>query len=140
MIVTEIVKNLSLGWIAVAFCTAILIVNIQMCYWIQLCVLLTIINVVGFLSRFGIFFDQMACLGLQMAIGLSVDYAVHLGYSFLKFTGTRHERAVKAVVNTGPPVFCGALSTLLIVGTLGLLDAYVCQLFIKVCILCGHGD
>jgi Niemann-Pick C1 protein len=117
----------------VAFCTAILIVNIQMCYWIQLCVLITMIDVIGFMSRLNMAFDQITCLGLQMAIGLSVDYAVHLGYSFLKCTGTRQERAIKAVVNIGPPVFYGGLSTLLMLGALALLDAYVTQVFIKVC-------
>jgi Niemann-Pick C1 protein len=116
----------------VAFCTAILIANIQMCYWIQLCVLFTMIEVIGFMSRLDMSFDQITCLGLQMAIGLSVDYAVHLGYSFLKSTGTRQERAVKAVVNIGPPVFYGALSTVLVFGAMGILDAYVTRVFIKV--------
>jgi Niemann-Pick C1 protein len=132
MIVSEIVQNLSLGWIAVAFCTAILVVNIQMCYWIQLCVLFTMIDVIGFMSRFGMAFDEMTCLGLQMAVGLSVDYAVHMGHTFLKIQGTRQERAVKSISNIGPPVFHGGVSTMLMFGAMATLDAYVTQAFIKV--------
>jgi Niemann-Pick C1 protein len=41
---SEILRNLSLGWLSVAVCTSILIANMQMCFWIQACVLLTMVS------------------------------------------------------------------------------------------------
>lgn len=40
----------------------------------------------------------MAVINLVLAVGLSVDYAAHVGHSFMLKTGTRDERMVKVCV------------------------------------------
>jgi Niemann-Pick C1 protein len=87
------------------------------------------------MSRLNLSFDYITCVALQMAVGLSVDYAVHVGYTFLTIqSGTKTERTINSIMDVGPTVFHGGVSTLLMFGALATIDAYVALAFIKVCV------
>nr|XP_022901687.1 protein patched homolog 1-like [Onthophagus taurus] len=129
----EIFRNMILALICVMICTAILIADLQTCCWIFICVLFTMINVAGFMQRWGLTLDVTSCVGLQLAIGLCVDYATHIGHTFLIINeGSRNERAVKTVSSIGAAVFSGGFSTLLGVSFLAISDAYAFQIFFKI--------
>lgn len=53
----EVLRNLELALICVMACTILLIANWQICFWIFLCVLLTMLNVCGFMQRWGLTID-----------------------------------------------------------------------------------
>uniref|UniRef100_A0A182SL45 SSD domain-containing protein n=1 Tax=Anopheles maculatus TaxID=74869 RepID=A0A182SL45_9DIPT len=72
---TEIYRNISLALIGVMFCSVVLIVNLQICFWIFICVLLTLVNVGGLMQVWGLTLDLVSCIALQLAVGLCVDYA-----------------------------------------------------------------
>jgi len=59
----EVLRNLILALICVMGTTAILIAEIQTCCWILLCVLLTLLNVCGFMYFWGLTIDLVSCIG-----------------------------------------------------------------------------
>ncbi|XP_045494460.1 protein patched homolog 3-like [Colias croceus] len=136
IIAVEVERNIELALICVMVCTIILITNLQMCLWIFICVLITIINVLGWMQRWGMTVDIVCCIGLELAIGLCVDYAAHVGHSFLTFTqGSRHDRAFKTVTSIGTAVLLGGGSTMLSLSLLSMSKAYTFQSFFKIFLL-----
>lgn len=41
---TEVLRNLILALVCVMFCTIIIIINVQICFWIFICVVLTLVS------------------------------------------------------------------------------------------------
>ncbi|XP_044257240.1 protein patched homolog 1-like isoform X1 [Tribolium madens] len=133
LIETEVVRNLQLALLCVMICTALLIADLQACFWIFICVLLTMVNVCGFMQRWGLTIDLVSCIGLELAIGLCVDYATHIGHTFLTIKeGTRRERSLKTVTSIGSAVVYGGISTLIGVFMLSQSEAYTFQSFFKI--------
>lgn len=133
LIDVEVTRNLELALICVMACTILLIADWQICFWIFICVLVTMINVCGFMQRWGLTIDLVSCIGLELAIGLCVDYATHIGHTFLTTSeGTRQERALKTVSSIGSAVLFGGLSTLIGVFMMSQSDAYTFQSFFKI--------
>ncbi|CAH0729250.1 unnamed protein product, partial [Brenthis ino] len=136
IIAVEVERNIELALFCVMICTVILITNLQMCLWIFICVLLTIVNVLGWMQRWGMTVDIVCCIGLELAIGLCVDYAAHVGHTFLTITqGSRHERAYQTVTSIGSAVLLGGGSTLLSLSLLSMSKAYTFQSFFKIFLL-----
>lgn len=71
----EIYRNIGLALLGVMGCTMLVIVNVQVCFWIFVTVLLTLINVGGCMQRVGQTLDIVSCIALQLSVGLCVDYA-----------------------------------------------------------------
>lgn len=136
IIAVEVERNIELALLCVMVCTVILITNLQMCLWIFICVLLTILNVLGWMQRWGMTVDIVSCIGLELAIGLCVDYAAHVGHTFLTtYEGTRTERALKTMTSIGAAVFLGGGSTLLALSLLSISKVYTFKSFFKIFLL-----
>lgn len=115
------------------FCTMVLIANLQICFWIFICVLLTMVNVCGWIQIWGLTIDLVSCIALTLGIGLCVDYAAHIGYMFVTVNGnTRQDRVLTTVTSIGLAVLHGGLSTLLALCMLSQSEAYTFQAFFKV--------
>ncbi|XP_063619440.1 protein patched homolog 1-like [Cydia splendana] len=136
IIAVEVERNVELALLCVMVCTAVLITNLQMCFWIFMCVLLTIVNVLGFMQRWGMTVDIVCCIGLELAIGLCVDYAAHVGHTFLTIPdGSRSDRAFKTITAIGGAVLLGGGATLLSLSLLSMSQAYTFQTFAKIFLL-----
>ncbi|XP_050562223.1 protein patched homolog 1-like [Spodoptera frugiperda] len=136
IIAVEVERNIELALLCVMLCTVILITNLQMCLWIFVCVLLTILNVLGCMQRWGMTVDIVCCIGLELATGLCVDYAAHVGHTFLTLTeGSSSERAFKTVTSIGSAVMLGGGSTFLSLSLLSMSKAYTFQSFFKIFLL-----
>ena len=48
-----------------------------------LAILLTLTDIIGFLHFWGITIDIISCINIVLAIGLCVDYSVHICHAFL---------------------------------------------------------
>lgn len=59
----EVVRNLILALICVMGMTSFLIAEPQTCIWILLCVLLTLLDVCGFMYYWGLTIDIVSCIG-----------------------------------------------------------------------------
>lgn len=68
----EIYRNIILALIGVFVCTAIMIVNVQVCLFIFLCVLLSLISVMGCMQIWGLTLDIVTSIGLQLSVGLCI--------------------------------------------------------------------
>jgi hypothetical protein len=85
----------------------------------------------------GLQLDFITCIALQMAVGLCVDYAAHVGHTFLTIDDpNKNDRTLKTVLDIGPAVVYGGTSTLLMFAALGTVDAYGCLAFFKVYFYC----
>lgn len=132
----EVIRNIQLALIAVMVCTSLLIANIQICFWVFVMIILSMVNVCGFIQRWGITIDIVSCVALQLAIGLCVDYATHIGHKFLTIDGEdKQERVLKTVTSIGSAVLYGGCSTLIGVTMLGFSDSYNFRTFFKVSFL-----
>lgn len=74
---------------------------------------------------------------LELAVGLSVDYAAHVAHSFLNVTTEkgskdRTGRTLIAVRHIGAAVIYGAGSTLLAISLMGFSQSYVFRAFLKI--------
>lgn len=135
IISVEVKRNLQLALVCVMGCTVLLITDIQMCLWILSCVLLTLVNVCGMMQRWGLTVDTVTCVGLELSVGLCVDYAAHVGHTFLTLQGSRHERAYQTVTSIGAAVLYGGGSTFISISMLSLSDSYVFKTFFKIFLL-----
>ena len=73
----------------------------------------------------GVPLDAVAFICLAMAIGVSVDYVVHLSYAFEHHAGSPRERAQAAVCGIGASVLKGGTSTFLGIVVLGAATSEV---------------
>ncbi|KAG5683724.1 hypothetical protein PVAND_012989 [Polypedilum vanderplanki] len=129
----EIYRNIILALVGVFVCTAVMIVNAQVCFYIFICVLLSLISVGGFMQVWGLTLDIVTSIGLQLSIGLCVDYAAHIGHTFLTIS---HENGNKRALETVETI-CGAVlqgggSTALSIMILSTSDAYTFKAFFKI--------
>ena len=66
------------------FCvTLLLLCNIQICIMVILIVVCTLTDIIGFLHFWGMTIDIISCINIVLAVGLCVDYSVHIGHAFL---------------------------------------------------------
>lgn len=69
---------------------------------------------------------------MVLAIGLCVDYGVHVGHTFMTRVGTRDERAKQTLVDIGPAVLNGGFTTFLAFALLINSRSHVFITFFKV--------
>ena len=116
------------------------------------CVLLTLVNVAGFMHFWGLTIETVSSTNLIISIGLCVDCPAHIAHEFLASQGiipdeksfsqekknfnldlgTRRERAAKALENMGPAVLNGGFSTFLSFILLANSNSHVFETFFKV--------
>lgn len=88
------------------------------------------------MQRWGLTIDLVSCIALELAVGLCVDYAAHVGHTFLTIRkGTRDERALETILQIGAAVLYGGGSTLFAVAMLAHSEAYTFQAFFKIFLL-----
>ena len=104
------------------------------------CVASTIIEISGFLYFWGLTIDVVSCNILVISVGLCVDFFTHIAHGFLVSPGDRNARISSALLNIGPAVFNGAMSTLLAFILLSTSESYVFHTFFKIFFLiCSLG-
>jgi len=113
VIAEEIYRNIAIAVFCVFFTTLFFICSFRGAVIIIGCVLLTLVNVGGFMHFWGLTIDTVSCNNLIIAIGLCVDYSAHITHRFLIEKGDRNQRIVSTMENIGPAVFNGGFSTFL---------------------------
>ena len=123
-------KNLSLSMAAVFMITLLLIPKISAALFVLICVLLTMIDVLGFMHYAGLTIDSVTVTYVVIGIGLSVDYSAHIGEAFmLARHGSKKDRAKTALKRMGVSVFNGFFSTLLAVFAMAFAGTYIFRVF-----------
>ncbi|XP_066282137.1 patched domain-containing protein 3-like [Branchiostoma lanceolatum] len=128
----ELFRNIGLGLAVVLMIGLLLLADIVTCFWVFICVSFTLVDVMGMMHFWGVEINIVSSILVIVALGLSVDYAAHLGVMFLTLPGTKQERASKSLGAIGPAVFNGGFSTLLAVVVLSGSSSYTFNTFFKV--------
>lgn len=75
----------------------------------------------------GLAFNMVTSICIVLAIGITVDYSVHIAHNFLIQTGTNKKRASAALEAIGGDVLCGAGTSWLAVMGLAFTQTYTMQ-------------
>jgi len=132
VIEVEVYRNLGLALVCVFFTTLFFICNFRAAVIIIFCVVVTLVNVGGFMHWWGLTIDTVSCTMLVIAIGLCVDYSAHIAHRYLIETGNKDEKVVKTLEHIGPAVFNGGFSTFLAFVLLAGSKSHVFMSFFKV--------
>ena len=128
----ELLLNLVLALLCVFVISLALIGNLLTALLVFLCVLFTIVQLLGLMWVWGLAIDTVSVVNIVLAVGLSVDYAAHIGHCFmLKSGASNSERILKSVGDIGGPVCNGAVSTFLAVMLLSISKSYVFRTLFK---------
>ena len=100
MITYETYRNVSLSILCVLCASALLLAHFKSFLLVFLCVLLSIIDVGGFMHFWNLTIDVISCVNLVIAVGLCVDYAAHIAHTFMVTSGENgNEKAIKALAD-----------------------------------------
>jgi len=131
IIVQEALLNLGLALAAVFVITMLILANFGASVLVMLCVVLVDVDILGLMYLWGLSIDSVAIINLVLAIGLAVDYSVHVAHAFVQTPGTKQERVDKALEEMGTAVIHGAFSTFLAVLVLSTSKSYIFRIFFK---------
>ena len=132
----EAIRNISSTMAVMVVIIAFLLVNPKAVAVVCLCLCLIIINIIGYMHFWDLTLDSVTIIMLIIALGLSVDYAAHIGRAFMEVNGTPDERLRLCLENMGVAVLNGAFSTFLAVLLLGGSQSYVFITFFRQLFLC----
>jgi len=141
----EMTMSVSLCLAAVFVITLALIAHPLTSGLVFLCVVMTIVDILGCMNMWGLAIDSVSVIQLVISVGLCVDYAAHIGHSFMKTSGSsRSERVVKTLGDVGSAVLNGGISTFLATMVLAFSKSYVFRVlfqtfFLTVILGLAHG-
>ena len=108
----EVFRNVILATVAVFVCTELVLGNLLGCLIVTLTIFICLLSVCGYLYLIGLNLEPSSAMFITIAQGITVDYSAHIVHSFMKTPGTnREDRIKKSIVDIGPAVFNGGLST-----------------------------
>ena len=87
VIAQELMRNLMLAVACVFAITLILLSDFTVACLTLVCVLFSLVNVVGFLHFWGMTIEVLSCSNIVMSVGLCVDYSAHISHAFLVSSG-----------------------------------------------------
>ena len=90
----ELWRNLVLAIVCVFVITLVLLSNFTASFLVLICVVFTLIDVVGILHLWGITVDVPSCSCIVMSVGLCVDYSAHIAHAFLVSSGRWNSKYV----------------------------------------------
>jgi predicted RND superfamily exporter protein len=131
----ELWRNIALAMACVFIVTLVLLANVQICVYVICIVGITLTDIVGFLHFWDITIDIISCVNIVLAIGLCVDYSVHIGLAYMVAKGSRQDKAVEAIASIGPAVFNGGFTTFLAIVLCIFSYSHVFLTFFKVFVL-----
>jgi len=115
---------------AVFLVTLITLGNLTMSLIIISIVCMIQIDLIGMMYLWDINFNALSVVNLVMAIGISVEFCVHISHAFMTAEGTRQERAHHALVRMGSAVFKGITLTKFVgVIVLGFASSKIFQIY-----------
>ena len=132
VLLSECLQNLGLALVGVLIICLLLLGDIRSCMVVAGSVLVVDLLLFGMMHLAGVRFNSIAVTNLIMAVGLSVDYTLHLVHRFQNLPGTtRVERVQNTLTGMGPAVVVGGFSTFLGVLPMTLATSVIFRTFMK---------
>merc|ERR1719394_2080695 len=101
----------------------------------MLCIMFSMTAVCGFGYFWDLYYNGVFTIYALIALGLSVDYSIHIGHKFNISHGTSSERVVKTLSEIGPAVFHGVFSTFLAIMYISDAKTYLFTVFFRMLFL-----
>ena len=140
VIKTETIRNLIIAGCCVFLVLLLLLANFLAALYVLAMVAAIDANILGFMYWIGLSFNSVTTICLLLAVGISVDYSVHICHAYLVSHGTRQERALKALSDLGGSVLNGGITTFLAILPLAFSNSYVFDVFFKMfALIIGFG-
>ena len=115
--------------VVAAFFVLLLMLNWYLALLATVCILLVMSGVIAIVMLLGQSLGMYECLVMILAIGLAVDYDVHLTHFYNEAKGTRREKAIEALSSVGISIVGGACTTM----GAGLPLFFTAMTFFKLC-------
>lgn len=78
---------------------------------VMLCVLLTMVDIMGVMSIWSIQLNGVSVVNLTMSVGIAMEFCVHVAYAFMTEIGDRASRVEAALEGVGSAVISGITLT-----------------------------
>ena len=143
VILSEMIQNVGLSAMVVFILVTLITANVLLSISVLLNVVLIDVCIIGWMPVVGVYVNSVSTICVLVAVGLVVDYSVHIASDFVKVAsdadttpntqGLSHGqmRSAYALYKMGPGVGAGGLSTYLAVLPLALADSYIFIVFFR---------
>ena len=137
---TETLQTCLFALLTVICVVLFITVNLQVTIMVVFCVLLVDYFVFSFAYFFNLYFNHLLAINLSFALGIAVDYSVHIGHTYLlvvpppelkTIQEKREYKARKAMSQMGSSVFHGGFSTFLAIALMGFAKLYTFTVFFR---------
>ena len=123
-------QNLMIALAGVFFITFCIMGNPSVSLCITVVVAMIEVDVLGAMQIWDLKLNPVSLVNLLMAMGISIEFCVHIGYAFTRSQGRRHDRAYRAIVEMFPVVFSGiSMFKLLLVTVLGVTSGQIFKVY-----------
>eukprot|EP01063_Lacrimia_lanifica_P012902 TRINITY_DN1959_c0_g4_i1.p1 TRINITY_DN1959_c0_g4~~TRINITY_DN1959_c0_g4_i1.p1 ORF type:complete len:939 (+),score=334.49 TRINITY_DN1959_c0_g4_i1:41-2857(+) len=152
ILMDEMIRNVGIAAACVFVLVALVTANLGLSCAILLNVALIDVCILGWMPIVGVDVNSVSIICVVLAVGLVVDYSVHIAGDFVKVKsddattpdthGLSHGqlRAAHALYTMAPGVGAGGFSTFLAVLPLAIADSYVFTVFFRMfCLIIGFG-
>ena len=136
--IPEIIKNVSIAAACVFVLVTLLTANVFIGLFVLIAIALIDFCLLGFMPWIGVEVNSVSVICVVLAVGLAVDYSVHIAAAFLTVTAERSDgrsaraqRAAHALWKMGPAVVNGGFSTFLAVAPMYFAESYVFIVFFR---------
>ncbi|KAK0429459.1 hypothetical protein QR680_011390 [Steinernema hermaphroditum] len=132
LVIPNTIQNIVIA-LAVMIVIAIALIPQPMCsVWVAFAIGSIDLGVIGFMTLWDVNLDAISMITIIMSIGFSVDYAAHITYGYVSSKEpTEAGKICAALGHLGWPLTQGALSTIIAVGVLATVPAYMIITFFK---------
>ena len=149
MLTREITIMLFFSIITVTIVILFITANLFMSLIVLLLVILVLLYMTGLCYYWGLTMNNFVAVNLSFALGISIDYSVHIAHKYLTIIPPANLKTIKekreykiskAVSAMGSSVFHGGFSTFLAISSMFGAKVYYIQVFFKTwcCfIVCG---
>ena len=79
----ELYRNLLIAIICVLIVTLVFIADFRACMFVFLCVVLNLVNVIGYMHFWGLTIDIVVSSNILISVGLCVDFSAHVAHAFM---------------------------------------------------------
>ena len=125
---------LSLGLaVAGVFIVSVVIIGFHLVPILVIVSAITLVDLYlfGFLYMLGLRFNAVTVVNLVMAVGLSIDYSLHMAHSCLETGGNGRNSIERALTTIGPAVLAGGISTFMGIIPLAGSTTFIFKMFFK---------
>ena len=137
---TEILKMLTYALLTVTVVVLFITFDVKMTFIVVSIVLLVVVYMTAMCHHWGLTLNNYVAVNLTFALGIAVDYSVHIAHKYLNIKPPaslisnkekREYKISKAISVMGSGVLHGGFSTLLAVSSLGFAKVFTFTVFFK---------